>query len=42
MNCETYYLNLLHNRGNLYSNFSKYLIGNNGKLIDLSNFMYLL
>lgn len=30
MNCETYFLNLLHNRGNFYSNFSKYLIGNNG------------
>lgn len=30
MNCETYYLNLLHNRGNFYSNFSQYLISNNG------------
>ena len=30
MNCETYYLNMLHNRGNFYSNFSKYLICNNG------------
>lgn len=30
MNCETYYLNLILNRGNVYHNFNNYLIHNDG------------